>query len=119
MKTQITSKEERRRFFEMLIPGDWVNFQYGTSRKDFYIIARSDGRFLVGNVRWLVSAADWIQEDELYSECPIPDGIDMHPLHKLAFQGPPIYLGRGKKKWWWKFLPWKDCICPFSKPSLV
>jgi hypothetical protein len=119
MNTQVTSQNKRQQFFDMLVPWDWINFQYGTYRRDFYVLARSENMLLVGSERYLVSSAFWLPLHELYSECFVPEGVFLHPLHTLAFQGPPIYLGRGKKKWWWNLLPWRDCSCPFTKPSPV
>ena len=26
-------------------------------------------------------------------------------------------IGKGKKRWWWNFMPWKDWVCPFTRPS--
>lgn len=119
MSTQVTPQNKRQQFFNMLVPGDWINFQYGTRRMDFYVLARSSDRLLVSKQDWLVSAGIWIPVEDIFSECEVFPGIKLHPLHFILFQGPPIYLGRGKKKWWWKLLPWRDYTCPFTKPSLV
>lgn len=102
----------------MLQPGDWINFQNGWDRRDFYVIARSDDRILVGTTRWLVSAAIWVTEGDIYSECDIEGVVELHPLHNRIFQGPPIYLGRGKKRWWYRFVSFMDTVHPYSKPSI-
>lgn len=79
--------------------GDWINMQFGFNRHDFYILNVSDSLIYLGKPDWLVSGHQILTHAEL-------TGGFYEPIH----------LGSGKEKWYWRFLPWRDLICPFNKP---
>jgi hypothetical protein len=120
MNTEVTPSSKRSQFMDMLQPGDWINFQIGWHRRNFYVLARSDERILVGNPKWLVSAAIWVRASDIYSECDTEGVFNIHPLHEKLFQGSPIYLGRGKKRWWRILcIGMKDVIAPWTMPKSI
>jgi hypothetical protein len=81
-----------------LKPGDWINIEYGYSRKDLYVT-----RSIAGLV-WVCSP-EW-------------PAFDSGCLDKTYFNMfPPTYLGPSKKKWYWKFLPFRILICPYKQPQ--
>jgi hypothetical protein len=113
----LTSTRDRRRFFLSLQPGDWINFQFGFARLDFYVLARSSTHVLVCSPCWCVSAAKWLPMERLYSEIPYCGIASWDEFAGLLFLGAPMYLGRGKRSWWRRLLLWTDVVHPFSKPE--
>ena len=82
-----------------LRPGSWILMEYGYDYDEYYIAENiNDEMFLVGSTRWLVSSSKWMKWS------------DMEERHIFL-------LGHGTKRWWWKWLPFRDLICPYSKPK--
>lgn len=97
---------QRQQFFEELEVGDWINMQYGFDRQDWCVLEKGCSWVRLGKPSWLVSSAEIVTLDRLFES-----DRDM-----WFNTGGPLYLGRGKKRWWWKFLPFRDCVFPYSKP---
>lgn len=98
---------------DVLRPGDWIEFNYGYQRLVFYVL-RNDPlaqRIWVTRKEWLVSAATGMRYAEI-------NGDDLAFLRQYGqadyFEPNPVYLGRTKKRWWWRFVPFRDLVCPFK-----
>lgn len=81
--------------------GDWVNCSFGFGRCDFYVLDLDEVSQMrrYGCKSWLVADAEW--------------GL----LQSRHFDN-AIYLGRGKRRWWWYLLPGlNQLICPFTNPK--
>lgn len=84
--------------------GDWIYFRYGTSLNLMYVSMVTPGGAVLGKPNWLVSAGVF---------------IDNHRLVAAVDENHLIHLGRGKLRCWWRFLPWRDVVIPFSgRPKL-
>lgn len=81
-----------------LIPGDWVNIGYGFYRHDFYVLHNKPEEHIItlGLPTWCVSSSSVFPYNMLIT---IP-----YNYYKS---------GHTKKRWWWKFIPGNDCICPY------
>lgn len=77
--------------------GDWLLMEYGFDKLLFYILdAHSSPKdILLGRKNWLVSSSIWIPRDEINSKATI--------------------IGSTERRWWRKFTPFKDLICPFKR----
>lgn len=81
--------------------GDWINIQYGFDRMDFLVSEVYKNGVKMNNPNWLVSDTITMTNDVL-------------EWHK------PIYVGKGKYRWWQKYIPFFDeFIMPYSKPLNV
>ena len=80
----------------LLTPGTWILLNSKSIyNKPFYVIsAKKDGVF-IGHPEWLVS-----------------DAIFLSWEHLMDIQ----LVWRGSRRWWWRFVPWRDLLCPFTKP---
>jgi len=76
---------------EDLVAGDWILWKYGLSHVRYYVLGNSCGMLTVGNPRWCVSSAMTNRHS------------DMHDW---------AYIGHTQPRWFWKFLPWRDVVCP-------
>lgn len=59
----------------------------------------------------------------------IGDKINFNPLRRSMFSDGmwiseeqlktinSTYIGRGKRKWYWRWLPWRELVCPFYYPN--
>lgn len=104
--------EQRQAFYDSLVPGDWIEMQYGYDRFDWYVLEKKPHGVMIGKPSWMVSAAELFTRDRLFDGCRLNCDGELYESQT----GPPVYLGRGKKKWWWKLLPFRGLICPFTKP---
>lgn len=84
-----------------LEPGDWVNMAYGYYRHDFYVLRVLQDKYVVlGKPTWCVDTTVIKSYEELNSDYYTP-----------------IFIGKGKEKWYWRFLPWRNVIVPFKYPD--
>ena len=83
---------------EDLKAGDWILMKYGHSDSEFYVLETMGDNIKVGRAAWCVSSSMWLT-----------------PYDKSNIKG---RLGSTKSRWWWKFLPFKDIVCPFKKRRL-
>lgn len=90
---------------EALTPGDWINFRYGFSRLDWYVMRNHPQQKCVelNTPRWLVSSS------QLFTYAELEDRKQSAQI---------VYLGRSRKRWW-RFLTlmFIDCTPLYSKPS--
>lgn len=77
--------------------GDWFEMKYGFGVLDFYVLWATPSEVRFCRPTWLISHADTWPVERLYSYRP-------------------VYLGRGKRKWWARFFT-IDCHCPFTRPK--
>lgn len=85
-----------------LTTGTWFMMRYGGGL-DRYYVAEVAGQWVrFSKPFWLASYGIWETMAELNQ-----------PRRDL------VILGKGSRKWYWEFLPWRDLICPFYryKPS--
>jgi hypothetical protein len=80
---------------DKLSVGTWVLMPYGYEHHVWYVYEVAGDMVLLGNRRWLVSGSKWFPVSYLNENARI--------------------LGKGKVRWWWFFLPWRNLICPFTK----
>lgn len=85
---------------QQLQPGDWLLMDFA-GRSKFYVVDVIDDEVCLTKTTWLVSSGDWYPSKELFG-----------PLYKARF------IGTGKRKWYWRFLPWRDLVCPFYYPKI-
>lgn len=86
------------RLDDQLGPGDWLALDYGFERRVFYVLRVDKGGAWLGHPKWLVSSATFIPQERM--------------AHATR-------IGRGKARWWWRFVPWRELCLPFSKPSCL
>lgn len=79
----------------VLVPGDWVLMRYGFEHLIFYVLSVSGKGAHLGHPEWLVSCSIFVPAEKL-------DRAEL--------------LGRGKPRWWWRFVPWRQLCLPFSPP---
>lgn len=79
--------------------GAWFLMDYGCERLKFYIAEVRRGQFRLSRRNWLASAGVWMTRRDME-----------HPMHNAA------YVGHGRAKWYWRWLPWRDCCVPFHEP---
>lgn len=84
--------------FEDFIPGTWFAIRYGFKLRSFYVEKASLGLIYAGNPNWC------------------SDSIEIFSLEDLVDRDVKI-IGHSKRKWYWKFLPWKIIVVPFYKPD--
>jgi hypothetical protein len=82
-----------------LQPGDWFSAEFGFEHKIFYVVEREGEIVFATRRNWQVSAAQFFTLDEIYDK---REGR---------------YIGTGKLRWWWKFLPWRDGVVKYSYPK--
>ena len=91
---------------------------YGYSRLVFYVV-RNDPmsqRLWFNTPRWLTSAV----ESQSYAEMRQDDLNILRQYGEAErFENHPVYLGRTKKRWWWRFIPFRQLICPFKPFKIV
>jgi len=95
----MTAQLQRAR--DRLRVGAWYSIQYGSQRINFCVIHLFPGFVVLECERWLLSGAETMEVDELFSE---------------RFN--PIFLGYGKRRWFWGWVRKKtDCFgTMFTKP---
>lgn len=76
--------------------GEWYVMQYGNFNLLFYVLDVTNENVTLGTPIWLVSSAITISLDHF----------------QIA-----AYIGKGKRRWWWKYMPWKDLHMPFTWPK--
>ena len=81
---------------EEIVPGLWIAMDYGCEKRIFYVIEKSGQSVLVSAPRWLLSSSIWL------------------PIQRI--RGAESF-GVGTKRWWWQFMPWRDCVVPFKTPK--
>ena len=79
-----------------LSEGVWVYGRYGSGPILFYVKRVIGETVVLGNPRWLASAVV---------------ALEVERVKKWAV------IGKGVRKWYWRFLPWRSLICPFTKPA--
>lgn len=79
---------------EDVVPGDWFLVEYGLPLK-IYVAEKYATRVRFSWSRALASNETYLSYEELLSG---------------------EYLGRGKRRWWWRWLPIRDFLCPFTEP---
>ena len=76
--------------------GDFFLLKYGFGIKEFYILDVTKKHVIASRESWCVSGAIAIS------------------ISEVEIEGD--FVCHGKKKWWWKFLPFiNDLICPYYK----
>lgn len=90
---------------EKLQPGDWfVNESWPEAdERPFYVMENKP------NIKVVYASRPKWPASRPYGFLYSPD-----PDYDLVYGS--VYLGRGKRKWYWRFLPWRDLIVPFTKP---
>lgn len=83
---------------DALQAGDWIDLAFGSTSRLYYVLANNGGLVRIGREEWLVRDADPYTHAELLEK---------------GYR----WMGRGKLRWWWKLLPWRQCFCPMSKPA--
>ena len=79
-----------------LAVGDWRIMQFGFKDHEWYVYRISREKVLIGKKSWLVSSSMWMDKNEFVKKSN--------------------YLGSGRFRWWWNFLPLvNDVICPFTR----
>lgn len=88
---------------EKLQPGDWIVSECWpeADERPFYVMENKPNIKVV-----YASRAGW--------EVSAPHGFLYYTDYDSVYGS--MYLGRGKRKWYWWFLPWRDLIVPFTKP---
>src|SRR5947207_431638 len=81
--------------------GAWYSVQYGWDRRSFCVIHMSPGTLTLECPNWLLSAAQTMPIDTFFSD-----------------QFNPLWLGYGKRRWFWGWIRRRtDCIGTlFTKP---
>jgi hypothetical protein len=80
-----------------LVPGDWIAMEYGFTNKLFYVHSVYPHGVCICTTSWCVS------------------DMECHTFAALGKRG-FMYIGRTKAKWYWRFLPFRDVICPYYAP---
>ena len=75
--------------------GDWFELKYGDYVVQWYVLGVSATSVIAGNPLWLTFSTETFSFRQIATAA---------------------YLGRGKPRWWWRFVPWRELIPPFSKP---
>jgi|688.fasta_scaffold1101118_2 hypothetical protein len=83
---------------EQLTPGAWIVMDWCFDAAKFLVYEATDTHVRLVREPWLTSSADWFSRK------------DVLETRRAA------YLGHGKKKWYWKFLPWRDFVKPYTQP---
>jgi len=78
--------------------GGWWLMEYGFTLELFYIWERHGDKIFLSSPKWCVSFGVWMTRKEMQ--------------YRKA-----EYLGHGKRKWYWKFLPWRDFVTPVWGPK--
>lgn len=82
------------------VVGAWFTMQYGFDRYKFYIAEVAGSRFRISRKGWCSTDGVWMTRSEM-------EGIG----HRAE------YIGQGRPKRLWKWLPWKDVVVPFFEPN--
>lgn len=92
---------------ETLVQGDWIRFRYGYDKNLWYVLDNDlDGKeIIVGTSRFLASTTRLVSYNEIINPYGKPDTVR--------------FIGSSKLKWWWKYLPWREIVCPFPRPKNV
>lgn len=88
---------------QKLVAGDWLKITYGGSRDDVYITRTAS------NGIWFCKTT-WLSYDDSF--------ISLHNLNQPNNHYNPTYVGRGRKKWYWKYLLFKETTVPYTYPNL-
>jgi frataxin-like iron-binding protein CyaY len=99
MTPKIRSKSGRQILLTSLRPGDWLDKPIQYHYHDAYVVRNSEPKQTV-----------WLSWPRLGTPSPY--------TYKELVEGRWTYMGRGKKRKWWKKLPkWlRDNTAPYSKP---
>lgn len=79
-----------------LQPGDWIDLEFGFAVRPMYVLENDGAGITYGSPNWVVSSCEYNEYKNMKRW---------------------RYLGRGQRRWWWRFLPWRDLVVPFSKPE--
>ena len=79
--------------------GDWWLIDTDRNRWEFYVMQVAGDSVKFGSQQGRsIGGGLWVTIEEL------------KPL-KTTF------LGHGRPKWYWRFLPWRDLVCPYYLPQ--
>jgi hypothetical protein len=82
--------------------GSWFTMNYGFTRYKFYIAEVAENRYRLSRRGWCSTDGVWMDRKEMES-----------PVHRAE------YIGQGRFKKLWKWLPWKDVVVPFLEPNSI
>jgi hypothetical protein len=82
--------------------GDWIETVICGEKTLFYVTKNTEYSLTLGCLSWLASSTSEV----LYSEF-----ISSEYLSNAR------YIGHSKKRWYWKLLPGRDRICPYTRPK--
>lgn len=85
---------------EELKVGDWVLLEFGGTMRPFYVHGLTRDFVMFGRSSWLVSDYEAVSK------------ADLQYNRKIDI------IGHSKKKWYWRFLPWRNCVCPYYAPEI-
>jgi hypothetical protein len=77
----------------------WLT-EYGFGYDLFYVAEICHDKIRLTMPDWLASSGVWMTRRE------------MEARHAE-------YLGHGNRKWYWRFLPWRDCVTPVYMPNAL
>ncbi len=99
------TKQEFEDVLKTLVPGDWISFVFGFTRCEFYVLENDTAAKTIrlGRICWLTDSSIVREYSEFYSWYNKDNAVR--------------YLGRGKKKWYFRYLKWLDIVHPFYRPK--
>jgi hypothetical protein len=80
----------------VITEGAWVLGRYGYEYRLFYVKGVIDDQVVLGSPQWCASANTTL------------------PLAEIESKWRVIWYA--KRRWWWRFMPTRDLICPYQKP---
>ncbi|WP_432821831.1 hypothetical protein [Trichloromonas sp.] len=81
-----------------LQPGDHFYMMYETDDVLFYVLANN-----VEKGRLKITCRGWC--------------VDSAVVWSYSNMRPFSFVGRGKKRWWWRVLPWRNIVAVYSPPQ--
>lgn len=81
-----------------LTTGTWFFMDFGGGRKLFYVLDILNGDVLINCPTWSI-------------------GLYLTFTYSYLQERNISILGKGKRKWYWKFLPSRKNVVPFTKPK--
>lgn len=76
--------------------GDWFTIRFGFSDLDWYVLEVRGETVFLGQPKWLVSSSIRMERSKVEAG---------------------EYLGPSRRRWWWRFVPFRDLVCPFCRPA--